>query len=87
MSTKKAQAISVQDPVLGGVGSSEYAASGGYGVWEYQNETWTLNKESCSLGYHAGQAPTEKGQFEGQLVRKHCEPVLEPVLEPSTATP
>jgi len=83
MSTKKAQAISAEEPVL--VGSSQKATYGGYSVWEYQDETWSLRKESCSLGYHAGQSPKEKGQFEGQLVRKHCEPVLEPVLEATTA--
>jgi hypothetical protein len=83
MSTTREQIIEGAVPPL--VASSWKMAAGGYCVWEYEDETWTVKKESCALGYHPGDAPQEKGRFEGEVLRKHCEPVLDPVPEPATA--
>ncbi len=59
--------------------SSGVMGAGGYCVWEYREKTWAVAKQACGLGYHAGDPPRGEGRFEGELLRKHCEPVLDPV--------
>jgi len=53
-------------------------SKGGYTLWEYRSVTWAVKKPGHGEGYHPGSPPTQAGRFEGEIVRKPCEPVLEP---------
>jgi hypothetical protein len=50
-------------------------ASGGYGIWEYSQGAWSLRRAVCPVGYTPGAPPVQEGRFEGELIRKYCEPV------------
>jgi hypothetical protein len=50
-------------------------ASGGYGIWEFSLGTWSLRSAVCPDGYTPGAPPLQAGRFEGELIRKYCEPV------------
>jgi hypothetical protein len=50
-------------------------ASGGYGIWEFSQGAWSLRSATCPVGYTPGAPPAQAGRFEGELIRKYCEPV------------
>jgi hypothetical protein len=50
-------------------------AAGGYGIWEYSEGTWSLRSAVCPDGYTPGAPPDQPGRFEGELIRKYCEPI------------
>lgn len=58
--------------------SSKKMAAGGYAIWEYRDEAWSLMNQSCAVGYEAGGPPSTPGRFDGEVVRKYCTPVLGP---------
>jgi hypothetical protein len=64
--------------------SSNIVDSGGYSLWVFRCGSWELMKSSCSEGYLPGGPPSQEGQYEGEVVRKYCEPDLCPA-EPSPA--
>ncbi len=57
-------------------------AAAGYTLWEYRSGSWVVKKPGHGEGYHPGSPPKQEGRFEGEIVRKPCEPVLEPASEP-----
>jgi hypothetical protein len=73
MSTKHEQ------PVFGRgsypVTTTGHTAPGGYGIWEFSQGTWSLRSAVCPEGYAPGEPPVQAGRFEGELIRKYCEPV------------
>ena len=50
-------------------------ASGGYGIWEFSQGAWSLRSAVCPVGYTPGAPPLQAGRFEGELIRRYCEPV------------
>ncbi len=58
-------------------------AAGGYGIWEFSRGDWSLRRAICGVGFAPGGPPTQAGRFEGELIRKCCEPVAldVPVME------
>ena len=50
-------------------------AVGGYGIWEYSRGAWSLRRLECGVGFAPGDPPEQAGRFEGELIRKYCEPV------------
>ncbi len=57
------------------VTTTEGKAAGGYGIWEYSRGTWMLRRLVCGVGFAPGEPPEQAGRFEGELIRKYCEPV------------
>jgi hypothetical protein len=49
----------------------------GAALWESVAGEWVLLKCGCAAGYEAGSPPSEPGAYEGQIVRKVCEPIAE----------
>ena len=67
----------------GRAGSSHGVAAGSaYALWEYRSGCWVVKKPGDADGFHAGSPPTQEGRFEGEIVRKYCEPVLGPASQP-----
>jgi hypothetical protein len=68
-----------EQPVFGSGGSvpttTGRMASGGYGIWQFSQGAWSLRSATCPVGYAPGAPPTQAGRFEGELIRKFCEPV------------
>jgi hypothetical protein len=68
-----------EEPVFGSavaaVTTTHRKASGGYGIWEYSQGAWSLRNAMCPDGYTPGAPPVQAGRFEGELIRKYCEPV------------
>jgi len=58
------------------------AAGSGYTLWEYRSGSWVVKKPGNAEGYHPGSPPNQEGRFEGEIVRKYCEPALEPAGKP-----
>jgi hypothetical protein len=50
-------------------------AAGGYGIWEFSRGAWSLRRVVCGVGFAPGDPPAQAGRFEGELIRKYCEPV------------
>ncbi len=66
---------------LGKVGSTRGVATGSaYALWEYRSGSWVVKSPGDAAGYHAGNPPAQKGRFEGEIVRKYCEPIVGPVI-------
>jgi hypothetical protein len=57
-------------------------SASGYTLWEYRSGSWVVRKPGHAEGYHAGSPPNQEGRFEGEIVRKYCEPVLDPASKP-----
>ena len=69
--------------LLARAGSSGGAVSAGaYALWEYRSGSWVVKKPGDAEGYHPGSPPVQAGRFEGEIVRKYCEPVLSLASEP-----
>jgi hypothetical protein len=69
-----------QKPVFGrgayaGTTSGPMNAAGGYGIWEFSQGAWSLRSAECPTGYTTGEPPAQAGRFDGELIRKYCEPV------------
>ena len=68
-----------ENPVFGSGGAipttTHSKASGGYGIWEFSQGAWSLRRAECPVGYTQGSPPVQAGRFEGELIRKYCEPV------------
>jgi hypothetical protein len=68
-----------KQPIFGGGGhaptTSGHKASGGYGIWEFSHGAWALRSAEYPVGYTPGAPPAQAGRFEGELIRKYCEPV------------
>jgi hypothetical protein len=47
----------------------------GAALWESVAGEWVLLECGCVAGYEAGPPPAEPGTYEGQIIRKLCEPV------------
>ena len=62
--------------------SSNGLNPGGYSLWVFRSGSWELMRSSCPEGYLPGGPPSQAGQFEGEVVRKHCEPDLRPAGPP-----
>lgn len=68
---------------LAKVGSSGGVASkSAYALWEYRSGSWVVKRPAGAEGFQAGSPPAQKGRFEGEIVRKYCEPVLGPASAP-----
>ena len=50
-------------------------AAGGYGIWEFSRGAWSLRRAMHGVGFAPGDPPAQAGRFEGELIRKYCEPV------------
>jgi hypothetical protein len=50
-------------------------AAGCYGIWEFSRGAWSLRRLECGVGFAPGDPPEQAGRFEGELIRKSCEPV------------
>jgi hypothetical protein len=61
-----------------GGSSGGVAVGSAYALWEYRCGSWVVKKPGDAEGYHAGSPPAQQGRFEGEIVRKYCEPVLVP---------
>jgi hypothetical protein len=48
----------------------------GYALWAFQAGAWVVQKVDCGEGYWAGDPPRQAGKFEGEIVKKACEPDL-----------
>ena len=57
-------------------------AKSAYALWEYRSGSWIVKKPGDAEGYHPGSPPAQAGRFEGEIVRKYCEPVLGLASEP-----
>jgi hypothetical protein len=57
-------------------------ADSAYTLWEYRSGSWLVKKAGNAEGYHPGSPPNQVGRFEGEIVRKYCEPVLDPASKP-----
>ena len=65
-----------------GASSRASTAGSGYALWEYRSGSWVVKKPGDAEGYQPGSPPAQEGRFEGEIVRKYCEPVLGPASEP-----
>lgn len=63
-------------PVQKVLGSSQFMASGGYALWTFKSDAWELMKSDCAEGYIPGGPPIQQGKFDGEVVKKPCEPDL-----------
>lgn len=48
----------------------------GSALWESVAGEWLLLKCGCSEGFEAGSPPADLGKYEGEIVRKLCEPIV-----------
>jgi hypothetical protein len=66
------------------VGSTSQGEAAGkaYSLWEYRSGSWVVKKPGNADGYHPGSPPAQEGRFEGEIVRKYCEPVMGPANSP-----
>jgi hypothetical protein len=65
-----------------GGSSRGVASASAYALWEYRSGSWVVKKPGNAEGYHSGSPPAQAGRFEGEIVRKYCEPVLGSASEP-----
>ena len=63
-------------PLPYGATSQAEKAKSAYALWEYRSGSWVVKKPGDAEGYHPGSPPAQAGRFEGEIVRKYCEPVL-----------
>jgi hypothetical protein len=64
---------------LGEGGTSRGVASrSAYALWEYRSGSWVVKKPAGAEGFQAGSPPAQQGRFEGEIVRKYCEPIVAP---------
>jgi hypothetical protein len=69
--------LKIPKPIVGRGGSSQGVATAtAYALWEFRSGSWVVKKPGDAEGFHAGSPPTQEGRFEGEIVRKYCEPVL-----------
>jgi hypothetical protein len=47
----------------------------GDSLWESVAGEWVLLKCGCASGFEPGSPPIEPGAYEGQILRKLCEPI------------
>jgi hypothetical protein len=47
----------------------------GSALWESVAGNWVLLKCGCTAGFQAGLPPEEPGRYEGEIIRKFCEPI------------
>jgi hypothetical protein len=66
-----------------GGSSRGVASASAYALWEYRSGSWVVKKPGNAEGYHSGSPPAQAGRFEGEIVRKYCEPILGWASEPS----
>lgn len=71
MSKASPKAGAVPRPTLNS--TSRPIAAGGYCIWEYTKGAWAIKSTACARGYLPGGPPPQAGQFDGELVKKHCE--------------
>ena len=57
------------------VSTTHNGAAGGYAIWEFSQGAWSLRIAASPAGFAPGDPPAQAGRFEGELIRKHCEPV------------
>ena len=48
----------------------------GSALWESVAGEWVLLKCGCAAGFEAGSPPVDPGKYEGEIVRKFCEPMV-----------
>jgi hypothetical protein len=48
----------------------------GSALWKSVAGEWVLLKCGCVEGYEAGSPPVDRGKYEGEIVRKLCEPAI-----------
>jgi hypothetical protein len=53
-----------------------------YALWEFRSGSWIVKEPGSAEGYHPGSPPAQAGRFEGEIVRKYCEPILGSASEP-----
>jgi hypothetical protein len=46
----------------------------GSALWQSVAGDWVLLKCGCAEGFDAGSPPQDSGKYEGEIVRKLCEP-------------
>jgi hypothetical protein len=62
--------------------SGHSSTGGGYALWVFRGGVWTVQKLECGEGYQAGDPPRQQGRFEGEVVKKACEPDLSSTSSP-----
>jgi hypothetical protein len=71
MTRKKPAFVMADKPIT----TTHKKAVGGYGIWEFSRGGWSLRRLECGVGFAPGDPPAQAGRFEGELIRKYCEPV------------
>jgi hypothetical protein len=49
-------------------------AAEGFCVWVFKDKQWVERECHCGRDFGCGDPPSDEGQYEGQLVRKGCDP-------------
>ena len=47
----------------------------GHTLWESHKGAWVVKACACAAGNEAGPPPEDPGKFEGEIVRKPCQPI------------